>query len=242
MNDNSSTDIPKIIHYCWFGKKRKSRLIKKCISSWLKYASCYQIIEWNEKTFDINSSPEFVREAYKCKKYAFVSDYVRFYALYKYGGIYFDTDVELIKNLDIKSLSAPFFAMEKEMIINPGLVMGLRPMDNVCIYMMSSYNNTCFHKKGYNLTVCQRIMPFFESKGFNKIDVNQKCGEYYIYDSSYFSPLNPITKNIELTDKTISIHWFNGSWLSKKEKLSKTLIMKWYIRIKNKFIKHNGKD
>ena len=91
--------IPKIIHYCWFGGNELSELAKKCISSWRKYCPDYEIIEWNESNFDINLC-QYVREAYKEKKWAFVSDYARFWILYNFGGIYMDTDVELITSID----------------------------------------------------------------------------------------------------------------------------------------------
>ena len=89
-------EIPKIIHYCWFGKKDKPELVKRCIKSWENNLNDYKIIEWNEDTFDINSN-KFVKQAYEAGKFAFVSDYVRVYALYNYGGIYMDTDVEVYR-------------------------------------------------------------------------------------------------------------------------------------------------
>ena len=92
--------IPKIIHYCWFGKGPKPELVLKCIASWEKYLPDYEIKEWNENNFDINSNI-YCKEAYERKKYAFVSDYVRLYAVYNEGGIYFDTDLEVIKNMDV---------------------------------------------------------------------------------------------------------------------------------------------
>ena len=91
--------IPKVIHYCWFGKKPLPPLAVNCIDSWKKFCPDYEIIEWNEKNFDINSNT-YVREAYENKKWAFVSDYVQLYALYNYGGIYMDTDVQVLKPLD----------------------------------------------------------------------------------------------------------------------------------------------
>lgn len=91
--------IPQVIHCCWFGGKPLTSLAQKCIESWNKYLPEYPIITWNEKTFDVDSVP-FTQEAYSCKKYAFVSDYVRLWALYHYGGIYMDTDVEVISDLD----------------------------------------------------------------------------------------------------------------------------------------------
>ena len=96
---NCNDNIPKIIHYCWFGKNEKPDIVIKCIDSWKKILNEYEIIEWNEKNFKIDSN-KFVKQAYDSKKFAFVSDYVRVYALYNYGGIYLDTDVEVFKSLD----------------------------------------------------------------------------------------------------------------------------------------------
>ena len=94
--------IPKIIHYGWFGGKKKSRFILNCISSWKKHLPDYEIIEWNETNFDICAHP-FACGAYKAGKYAFVSDYVRVYTIYHYGGIYFDTDIEVKKDFTDKA-------------------------------------------------------------------------------------------------------------------------------------------
>ena len=91
--------IPKIIHYCWFGRGEKPELAVKCIESWKKYLPDYELKEWNEDNFDISSN-QYVREAYKNRKYAFVTDYVRLFAIYTKGGIYMDTDVEVVGNFD----------------------------------------------------------------------------------------------------------------------------------------------
>ena len=88
--------VPKIIHYCWFGGNPKPKLAEKCIKSWKKFCPDYQIIEWNEENFDVSAAPEYVRQAYGVKRWAFVSDYVRLKALTVMGGIYMDTDVELV--------------------------------------------------------------------------------------------------------------------------------------------------
>lgn len=91
--------IPKIIHYCWFGGKEKPESAQKCIRSWKKFFPDYEIKEWNESNFDVNMIP-YTKAAYEAKKYAFVSDFARFWVLYHYGGVYFDTDVEVIRNMD----------------------------------------------------------------------------------------------------------------------------------------------
>ena len=111
-----SNKIPKIIHYCWFGKKEKPNIVKKCISSWKVILKDYEIIEWNEENFDISSN-NFVRQAYENGKFAFVSDYVRVYALYNYGGIYLDTDVEVFKNFDPLLNNESFWGFEEKNFI-----------------------------------------------------------------------------------------------------------------------------
>ena len=91
--------IPKIIHYCWFGNNELFPLAKHCIESWKRYCPEYEIICWDENNFNVNSN-QFVKEAYECQSWAFVSDYVRLYALYQHGGIYMDADFELIRPID----------------------------------------------------------------------------------------------------------------------------------------------
>ena len=105
--------IPKIIHYCWFGRGEKPEIVKRCINSWKENLKDYEIIEWNENNFDININ-NYVKEAYENKKYAFVSDYVRVYALYNMGGIYFDTDVEVFKSLDEFLQEDSFWGFEEK--------------------------------------------------------------------------------------------------------------------------------
>lgn len=105
--------IPKIIHYCWFGGAPKSAFVKKCMQTWQKKMPDYELKEWNESNFDINNSIPFVKEAYKAKKWAFVTDYVRLYALYTEGGIYMDTDVKVLKPFD-EFLKYNFFSAHEK--------------------------------------------------------------------------------------------------------------------------------
>ena len=116
--------IPHIIHYCWFGRNPKSELVLNCIESWKKYLPGYEIREWNEDNYDV-TQVNFVKEAYENQKWAFVSDYVRFDVLYQFGGIYFDTDVELLKPIPEEILAKrAFTGFESTKLISPGLVMG----------------------------------------------------------------------------------------------------------------------
>lgn len=98
-NKKPVTSIPKKIHFFWFGNNTKPKIVEKCISSWKQYCPNYEIIEWNESNFDL-SLCDYLKEAFEAKKWAFVTDYARIWVIQKYGGIYLDTDVELISNLD----------------------------------------------------------------------------------------------------------------------------------------------
>ena len=145
--------IPKVIHYCWFGRNPLPDSALKCIESWKKYLPDYDIKEWNEDNFDVNIIP-YTAEAYKLKKYAFVSDYARFWILYKYGGLYFDTDVEVIKPMDDIIARGPFMGLEKEdlsvekrNLINSGLGLGMRKGEVVLLDILKSYEKDHFVKK-----------------------------------------------------------------------------------------------
>ena len=135
MNTAHSTIIPKIIHYCWFGGNPLPPLAKKCIASWKKYLPDYEIRQWDESNYDVNKIP-YIKEAYAAKKFAFVSDYARFDILYNYGGIYFDTDVEIISPLDCIISAGSFMGCENKATpgatpnklgVAPGLGLGVNP-------------------------------------------------------------------------------------------------------------------
>ena len=111
--------IPKIIHYCWFGKGEKPKLAQKCIDSWKEHCFDYKIVEWNEDNFDINTNA-YTKMCFEQSKYAFLSDYLRLIVVYKYGGIYFDTDVEVIKSIDNLLDNKAFFGFETDKYINTG--------------------------------------------------------------------------------------------------------------------------
>lgn len=115
--------IPRIIHYCWFGKSKKTQLIEKCIGSWRRYCPDYEIVEWNEDNFDINMTT-YTKEAYSVKKWAFVSDYVRLYAVFSRGGIYLDTDVELLQPIDSLLENKAWFVFQNSIAIATGLGFG----------------------------------------------------------------------------------------------------------------------
>ncbi len=223
--------LPKIIHYCWFGGNEKSNLIKKCIESWKKFCPDYQIMEWSEDNFDVNCC-QYVQEAYAAKKWAFVSDYCRFFVLKQYGGIYLDTDVELLKPLD-EFLDVPFMGFEDKSKLNPGLICGCEIDDEVCDELLKEYNQDVFLLQDgtFNLrTVCHRATDEFVKRGLVLNNTLQKIDGYMIYPTEYFNPYNMQTGKISVQEKTVSIHHYAGSWVDKKSRF-RGKIHQWITRI-----------
>lgn len=213
----------KTIHYCWFGKNKKSELILKCIESWKKYCPEYNIIEWNEENFNIHCC-QYVEEAYEQKRWAFVSDYCRFFVLYNYGGIYLDTDVELLKSLD--TLPNAFIGFEDKNNINSGLVRGATKSDLICREMLDSYEKDVFKLPNgeENLkTVVQRETEIFQKYGLKLNNKFQKISGTIVFPSEYFSPYNYRKKKLKITKNTYSIHHYAATWLSEEEQYSANL-------------------
>lgn len=216
MNDDK---IPKIINYCWFGKNKKNKLIIKCIKSWKKYCPDYEIVEWNEENFDINCN-KYVKEAYENKKWAFVSDYARLYAVYIRGGFYLDTDVELLKTLDGLRKYEHVFAFENDENINTGIGFGAIKGSKIIKKLLDSYSNITFIKDNgkMDLTPCtHRNTQTFNELYENIADYKNEIIDNSIFlDKEYFCPFNATTGTLKKTNNTYGIHWYNASWRSKK--------------------------
>lgn len=214
--------IPKVIHYCWFGRNPLPALAIKCINSWKKFLPDYEIKEWNEDNFDINMIP-YVKEAYESKKYAFVSDYARFWILYNYGGLYFDTDVEVIKNLDDIVAKGPFMGCEKEpqkgattLGVAPGLGLGVAPGHSLYKEILDYYSTLHFINEDGTLnlrTVVEYITSILEKHGLRPSAEIQECAGVYIYPKDYFCPKSFEDLKIRITPNTYTIHHFSASWL-----------------------------
>ncbi len=212
--------IPKIIHYCWFGGNNKSTLIKKCIRSWKKYCPDYKIIEWNESNFDINCC-DYVREAYEAKKWAFVTDYARLKILYENGGIYFDTDVELISSIDEYLQYDGFFCFEDNKHIATGLGFGVSIANHFVKAMIDDYNGVRFIKNDgtFDLLPCpQRNTMAIEKMGLIRNGNTQIINNNIFLSAEYFNPINCITGEKVITKNTHAIHWFNASWWTQEQK------------------------
>ena len=207
--------IPKIIHYCWFGGNPLSDLAQKCIDSWKKYCPDYEIKEWNESNFDLNSC-DYVREAYQAKKWAFITDYVRLYAMVTEGGIYMDTDVEVIRPLDSFLCNRAFSGFEDETCIPTG-IMACEKGFPLFEELLDDYNHRHFIKKNgeYDLTTnVITITSFCKKYGFVGNNMKQDICGFILYPKDVFCPKSHITKEINLTERTATIHHFAGSWVT----------------------------
>lgn len=228
--------IPKKIHYCWFGGKPLTELGEKCLKSWEKFCPDYEIKRWDESNFDVNCC-DYVREAYQAKKYAFVSDYARFAILYIEGGLYFDTDVELINPIDDIVEQGSFMGCEPCIVseaVNAGLGMAAAPGLGIYKIILDGYKKRHFVKQNGELdltTVVQYVTGILKNKGFDeKLIGIQKVDELYIYPPEYFCPINGLTMEKVITNNTRSIHHFDGSWMNPVHRV----LAKWMKRLLSK--------
>lgn len=211
--------IPKIIHYCWFGSNSKTELVRRCINSWKKYCAEYQFIEWNENNFDINSNV-YVKESYEAKRYAFVTDYVRLYALYTYGGIYLDTDVEVVKNFDSFLQYEAFSGFESVDRVGTA-IMACKQGFPLFRELKHYYNGRHFlNTEGEpDLTTnVQTITDFLIKKGLIKNNQFQKISGFSIFPSEFFYPKDFESGKLTITENTYTIHHYDGSWKTEEEK------------------------
>ena len=226
--------IPKIIHYCWFGRNPLPESAIKCINSWKKFFPDYEIKEWNEDNFDVNIIP-YTAEAYEAKKYAFVSDYARFWILYHFGGIYFDTDVEVIKPFDDIMARGPFMGIEVDSpndsiapLVAPGLGLGAEAGMPFYKEVLDYYQPLHFMTadgKTSTVTVVKHTTAVLTANGMkNENSLQEVCG-IRIYPREYFNPLNDNTGVLDITDNTRSIHWYTKTWLKKSNP-----IRTWIVR------------
>ena len=210
--------IPKIIHYCWFGGKALSEDVKRYIESWHKFCPDYLIIEWNETNFNVSNVP-YVKEAYDKKKWAFVSDYVRLYALKNYGGIYLDTDVEVIKSLNPLLKNRAFIGAESKYSVCTAVI-GAEKNAKFIDELIRLYENIHFvSEQKIDMTPnSQRIFKYLETRyQYKDSDMPIHWDICTLYPKDYFSPINCYTFKQEMTENTYCVHRFAGTWKSKNE-------------------------
>lgn len=213
--------IPKKIHYCWFGRGEKPKLAKKCIASWKKYCPDYEIIEWNEDNFDVRQNA-YMRSAYDQKKFAFVSDYARLVILYEEGGIYFDTDVELLKPIDDLLGYHSYFGFEDDTHINTGLGFGAEKHNEIVKQLLTEYDQ--YLDKEGEFVGCPTVnTDAIVKAGLQLGGALQDLGGNMVYPQDYFNPYDDPTGRLNITENTYSIHWYAKSWMSKKTVLRSKL-------------------
>ena len=215
--------IPKTIHYCWFGHNPLPESAVKCIDSWRKFFPDYEIKEWNEDNFDVNMIP-YTAEAYQAKKYAFVSDYARFWILYHYGGVYFDTDVEVIKPMDDIIAKGPFMGIEVNIrknipfpLVAPGLGIAVEKGHPFYKKLIDYYTDMHFLNEdgSFNqMTVVRHTWQLLIEEGLQKHNQMQCVSGIWIYPKDYFNPLDDLTGRIYITPNTRTIHWYTRTWKS----------------------------
>ena len=225
--------IPKIIHYMWLGKKELPDLLKRCMESWQKYCPDYHIQRWDESNYDIEKNL-YMKNAYKEGKYGFVPDYARLDILYQYGGIYMDTDIELIKPLDDLLGQDSFCGVEKWQTINfggcSGAVKGSRAIEK---FLEARQLLTFYDESGHiDTNTCGYYDTLTALKyGYQINGQKQKVMGMTIYPSDYFHPYDYMSGMLEITHNTYSIHHFNGGWLDKGMREENSRAKERYIKI-----------
>ena len=216
--------IPKIIHYCWFGGAPKPKSVLRCIDSWKKYCPDFEIREWTEKDFDITQN-EYTRQAYEAKAWGFVPDYIRLWIIYNYGGIYLDTDVQVIRDLSPLCEHPAFAGFENATQVNCGQGFGAEAGNPIIESHMKMYDDLQFLRDdgSYNTTPS----PSYTTQVLREYGLHpdtqeiQNLGEMLIYPVEYFCPKNLVTGLTNVTAKTYSIHQFDASWYTEEQQAAK---------------------
>ncbi len=246
--------IPKIIHYGWFGRKEKSKFICKCIATWKKYLPDYEIVEWNEDNFDLKNHP-FAREAYEAGKYAFVSDYVRVYTIYHYGGIYFDTDIEVREDFSDKLRGARFvIAFELPQTLMTGFFAAEK--GNMAVKeILDYYQGLHFYNEKGEMRLTPNPLIFARETAKFGLEFNGKYQEIgdgmRIFPNEIFGGYNVYDMVYTITENTVLVHHYTASWRTIREEIpvkTKKLLLKLFgveffrfmRRVKHKLLRIKG--
>ena len=210
--------IPKIIHYCWFGRGEMPKLMKRCIKSWKKFCPDWEIIQWNEDNFDVNSTP-WTKQAYESKKYAFVSDYVRLKALYEMGGVYLDTDQELIKPLEPFLMHSMFMGFMDDTNISAGVI-GTEKGHPIMWQMLSYYKGRAFlTEAGVDIKPNTNWMTdILLERGLILDDSHQELCDVAVYPQTYFCPTSCVSIEDKTSKDTVALHHWAMTWRTEKAK------------------------
>ena len=213
--------IPKIIHYCWFGGKPLPKLARRCKKSWEKFFPDYEIKEWNETNFDVNAIP-YTKYCYEHRLWAYLSDFVRLFVVEREGGLYFDTDVEVIKPMDDIIAKGAFMGWELpnsdgKSSVAPGLCLGSEKGDPLYKEILDKFASMSFWNsegKRNTYSMVPMVTDLLIDHGLKHDGTMQKVDGTTIYPSDYFCPMDPTTGIVEKTPNTVSIHWYDSSWMN----------------------------
>ncbi len=213
--------VPKIIHYCWFGGNPKPDDVKRYIASWKKYCPDYEIREWNESNFDINKN-DYCCEAYRAKKWAFVADYARLSVLFKFGGIYMDTDVELVQSFDSLLALDAFMCFEDHDKVSIG-TFGASKASKLVKDFLTAYDNRHFYKENGEFdttTNLETVTQILHNKYYLRLNGRQQIlhKNIVVFPREKFIAKSVNTGWIMSDDSTIAIHHYAGSWFSDEDK------------------------
>ena len=211
--------IPKILHYCWFGGKPKPPLAEKCIRSWRKFCPDFEIREWNESNFDLEQVPAYVRQAYEAGRWAFVTDYVRLRALTEVGGVYLDTDVEIVRPLEPFLKHEAFAGFEHLERVQTG-VLACRKGFPLFQEFLAYYDTAVFRRPDGSMdttTNVEILTGICRKKGLVFNDAFQVVDGLAVYPREVFFLFVYDTMKLKKTRKTVTIHWFSGSWQTQED-------------------------
>jgi hypothetical protein len=224
--------IPKVIYYCWFGKGSMPSLAEKCIESWRKYCPQYKIVCINEDNFDITQN-KYAKQAYDAGKWAFVSDYARLKVLYEQGGVYFDTDVELIKPIDKLIEENGYMGFDDNGVVSTGLGFACEKGNEVVGALLADYDDIPFilPDGSYDLTPCpDRNTKVLLNHGMDINNKNQIFMGIRMLPEDFLCPMKYYTGKKKITKNTYSIHHFSASWISATAK--RTIFVKRIVGVK----------
>lgn len=225
--------IPKRIHYMWLGRKSIPGELQKCLDSWKRFCPNYEIIEWNEDNYDISKN-QYMKQAYEAGAYGFVPDYARLDILYRHGGFYLDTDVEIKRNIDALRYQEAFCGVEKWQVVNFGGLCGAVKGNHMIKRFLDVRESISFIDKNGRMN--KNSSGFHDTRvaldaGYVIDGTTQNIGGMNIYAYDYFHPYDYMSGIISSTEHTYSIHWFNGGWLDEKTKKAAEESVKQYNKI-----------
>ncbi len=224
--------VPKVIYYCWFGRGKMPALSEKCLKSWKRYCPDYDIVCINEDNFDINQN-RYAKEAYDAGKWAFVSDYARLKVLYEKGGIYLDTDVEIIKSIDKLTEGGGYMGFDDNGVVSTGLGFGCEKGNELVLALLKDYDDIPFVLEDgkYDITPCpDRNTETMKRLGMDITDQHQIFMGIQMLPEEYLCPIKYYTGKKKITKNTYSIHHFSASWTTPTAK--RTLFVKRLVGVK----------